>query len=1131
MSPLFLLQVILAGLVSASCDQVITGVSPSRELKTGDKKATTSGVSNLEVASELPTITSQDVLRFKIKGTAPRFIYKLGSAASTKCDDTAGYGYEQGVGGYSDIDLTAYGRTSLKLCLKAKFADGSLDAVALEKTFDYVLPAVAISMKTPTAASIKVGEMFAVSLTAIDESGAVARSFNEKVEFNIQGYGEGASVLTFKEGLATQTVQATKAGLLIFRLGQFGGLSTVSASSTSFTVLDAPATSIAISGQKRTWAGACAGPLRVYLLDSYASRTTASTLRTVSLSAGAGTIYSDAGCTTSAASTTIASGSNYGDFYFLATNPQYATVTATLGSMSATQKIITVHSPFVSLSSAVASTTANYSIRFNIQRSIPKDGKILVEFPAGFGISGATLASANGYDSTATASISGQVITITRSGLGNATNAVQAIELTINGVTNHATPGDIYQLKVKTVDAASTTIDGDMPSVPFNIVAAGSAKFGQLSLVLRDYNYIVPWNPKVSATTSYGIRFYSTVAIPSAGSLEITFPAEVNISGAALSKFRIFNAATDMDGTTTASVSGQKLTIQRSGGTQVAANNHVYALLNNIVNPSSVSSAYVATLVLKDNSGAVTLGPTNVRFTIAPSDAFVPADTAWPMSNGDYGGTNRAAAAVFPDYPTPAWFNVGTRVSNSVSGVATSGILGPGNVIAGKSSSGATFRLMDTMGKVLWSQSNKRALTGGCEPSAFSTSGSMYLKCLLVDGVTVDAIYIVSKYGDVELANHYTYSTRNDVGFTIDPFGNMLLNNSANPGLMLSYDGLVRWETFNINNWAWEGKTVTTPEGYLLVSGKDVGLTLAYNPDGSERWRFSLANTAQSFGAPLYELGYVYLQYGQAQGGAPSDPRVVKIDMSSGATIWSVSTAYWWMYGHDRFTTSKGFFFYDYNGSKNLVMYDKATGAEVMTVADARTSLAAVNAGPMVDKNENILMNSGDGLVFRSSTDLSLKWLIQNANGSKVPSATNGFFVNIVSSYPSTEIGSAYYTNWTLRASSDSRAYRPGESVTIYAASSMQAVDPITGIANQIDIVSPNGTRFPMAPIGISKEGGATWAGTMTIEKDAVEGLMTVTIEAGQVNVRTPNVLRFTAAPTGSLNTGLKASVKISVIK
>lgn len=213
-----------------------------------------------------------------------------------------------------DVDLSGFSSGTYRLCLKSKPKDQESGGTVIDKTFEYVLTADAIVITVPAAGSVKVGDSFTVSLSALDSEGKVARTFNEKVEFNVQGYGIGSGSLMFKACLASQTVQATKSGLLVFRTGHLGGPMTLKSSSASLSVSDATAANIALSGFKRSWAVACTGPSRVYLVDSFGNPTTVASLRTVSLAASAGGTCSDSSCSTSAASVAVASGSSFGEF-------------------------------------------------------------------------------------------------------------------------------------------------------------------------------------------------------------------------------------------------------------------------------------------------------------------------------------------------------------------------------------------------------------------------------------------------------------------------------------------------------------------------------------------------------------------------------------------------------------------------------------------------------------------------------------------------------------------------------------------------------------------------------------------------------------------------------------------------
>src|SRR3989344_3069736 len=85
---------------------------------------------------------------------------------------------------------------------------------------------------------------------------------------------------------------------------------------------------------------------------------------------------------------------------------------------------------------------ANYTVNFTVPAGgvIPRNGKILVTFPAGFNVANATAGALTGIDGTVVLGVNGQVFTLTRQADG--TNSLTgAKSVVINTVTNPAAGG------------------------------------------------------------------------------------------------------------------------------------------------------------------------------------------------------------------------------------------------------------------------------------------------------------------------------------------------------------------------------------------------------------------------------------------------------------------------------------------------------------------------------------------------------------------------------------------------------------------------------------------------------------------------------------------------------------------
>lgn len=120
--------------------------------------------------------------------------------------------------------------------------------------------------------------------------------------------------------------------------------------------------------------------------------------------------------------------------------------------------------------SVVAGTTTSYTLAFRTTKTIANSGKLTIEFPAGFDVSGASFTSWTGFDGTQNLSVAGQVITITRTSGTNATAGLK--NLVLGNIVNHSTLGNNYQVTITTKNSANTVLDGPTGSIYFQIFAA-----------------------------------------------------------------------------------------------------------------------------------------------------------------------------------------------------------------------------------------------------------------------------------------------------------------------------------------------------------------------------------------------------------------------------------------------------------------------------------------------------------------------------------------------------------------------------------------------------------------------------------------------------------------------------------
>ncbi|MCL5667248.1 MAG: FG-GAP-like repeat-containing protein [Patescibacteria group bacterium] len=111
------------------------------------------------------------------------------------------------------------------------------------------------------------------------------------------------------------------------------------------------------------------------------------------------------------------------------------------------------------------SAATSYTVSFKTTSALANNYKITLEFPAGFDISQAGVASLTGIDGTYSTSTTGQVLTITRTGGTSSAAGVKTVAL--SNVVNSATPADNYQVIVTTKSDLNAVKDGPTNSVYF----------------------------------------------------------------------------------------------------------------------------------------------------------------------------------------------------------------------------------------------------------------------------------------------------------------------------------------------------------------------------------------------------------------------------------------------------------------------------------------------------------------------------------------------------------------------------------------------------------------------------------------------------------------------------------------
>ncbi len=145
---------------------------------------------------------------------------------------------------------------------------------------------------------------------------------------------------------------------------------------------------------------------------------------------------------------------NIGFFVF----PLHVSAAAALTRVTATPSDVT------------AGNASSYTITFKTTASIANTGKVTLEFPAGFNVSGASFGSWTGFDGNKTLTVAGQVITITRT--SGTSSAAGLKTIVLGNIVNNSALANNYQVIVTTKNSANTVLNGPTSSVYFQIFSS-----------------------------------------------------------------------------------------------------------------------------------------------------------------------------------------------------------------------------------------------------------------------------------------------------------------------------------------------------------------------------------------------------------------------------------------------------------------------------------------------------------------------------------------------------------------------------------------------------------------------------------------------------------------------------------
>ena len=277
-----------------------------------------------------------------------------------------------------------------------------------------------------------------------------------------------------------------------------------------------------------------------------------------------------------------------------------------------------------------------HQINFTTYTTIPSDGKIVITFPSGFNVSGATFNSWSGFDGGQSISINSQEVTVTRDSAGT-DSAASGKYIKLSNIVNTATPNTNYTVIVETRNSSDTTLDG--PTTSFYSSICTNSSFTN--------TYHIPWTSTVSVSGKHTTKFTTASAIPNDGKIKITFPGGFDVSSAT------FDSWSGFDGGQSINIASQTITITRDGlGTPSAAGDK-YIVLDNITNHSTPSSNYYVIIETTDSLDVNIQGSTSIRFSINDTGLGL-ANTPWPIFAHDVKHSGRTTTNA-PSYPTLKW--------------------------------------------------------------------------------------------------------------------------------------------------------------------------------------------------------------------------------------------------------------------------------------------------------------------------------------------------------------------------------------------------------------------------------------------------------------------------------------------
>lgn len=256
---------------------------------------------------------------------------------------------------------------------------------------------------------------------------------------------------------------------------------------------------------------------------------------------------------------------------------------------------------------SVVGTAGNTTLTFTTPINLANNDTVVFTMPANLDVNNVAFASETfgGAGTFATCTDAAQVITCTTNGAITAGTG----NIVMSGITSKyvAAGQTVTNLAVNDVSNAGGDISADASGSVTNTTVGD----------LTGTN-VEPASLIAATSTTHTISFTTTAEIPNLGKIVITYPADWNVSGVA---GRTAGGLSGLDGTWTATVSGQVVTLTQTGGAAATAGAKSLTL-ENIITPSSDGSGGTYTILTKTSADA------NIE-----TDAAVTADTIIGGSN------------------------------------------------------------------------------------------------------------------------------------------------------------------------------------------------------------------------------------------------------------------------------------------------------------------------------------------------------------------------------------------------------------------------------------------------------------------------------------------------------------------